>query len=248
MPQEYSSAATSLNQVPTLIKLIEGKEDLSDDQVLLDYGAGKYDKTREYLEGTHGVGYYAYDPYNRSEEENKEALKRKYDIIMLSNVLNVIKEKKERRKVLRHIRDLLKPGGRLYVRTYKATRTGAYREDPEPGQPTKKGTCWQNCQSTSFYEPEIDEVLEGKIFTNSHLVYVKEKVPEENVKSFVKFPRVTVKLSENDGNAFSILARCKKAARKGGVCSKKIAEFEAEAKSGDYSHLLQTCLLWFNIE
>ena len=157
--QQISSADTSLNQVPTLIRRVELNEDLSKGKVLLDYGAGKYDKTQKYVEGTHEVSYYAYDPYNRSKEENKAALAQKADIVMLSNVLNVIREPEARLQVLKNVRRQMKPGARLYIRTYQAPKSSLYQEDPYPGQPTHNGTCWQNCQPLSFYVEEIKKVL-----------------------------------------------------------------------------------------
>ena len=62
-----------------------------------------------------------------------------------------------------------------------------------------------------------------------------------------KFPNVTVELTGINGNAFSILAACKTAARKEGVPGSKIEAFIKEAMSGDYDHLLQTCMEWFEV-
>lgn len=63
-----------------------------------------------------------------------------------------------------------------------------------------------------------------------------------------KFPDVHVQLSGEDGNAFAILARVKRAMRKGGVPDEFIAEFREEAMSGDYDHLLQTVMDWVSTE
>jgi hypothetical protein len=153
--QDYTSAATSLNQVPTLIKRIQKDNQLKEHTVLLDFGAGRFTKTREYVESTSGTIYYPYDPYNLSNEVNDAALARKYDVIMLSNVLNVIKQPADRKTILQLCRLLLKPGGRLYIRTYQAPPSKLYNKEPEPGQPTKGGTCWQNCQPLSYYYEEI---------------------------------------------------------------------------------------------
>lgn len=62
-----------------------------------------------------------------------------------------------------------------------------------------------------------------------------------------KYPNVRVKLSGEDGNAFFILGRCTTAARSAAVSKKEIDAFLAEAKSGDYDHLLQTCMKWWKI-
>ena len=52
---------------------------------------------------------------------------------------------------------------------------------------------------------------------------------------------VEVKLVGEDGNAFAILGKVSKALKKAG--HKELAEeFMAEATSGDYDHLLGTCM------
>lgn len=64
----------------------------------------------------------------------------------------------------------------------------------------------------------------------------------------VKYPNVTVELSESDGNAFVVLGKCAKAARRAGLTPYEVAEFTTEARMGDYDHLLQTCFKYFNVE
>lgn len=168
--QKITSAGTSLNQVPSLIKLIEKENGFRDDMVVLDYGAGRYHKAQEYVQGTHRVTYLTYDPYNRSEEDNFVAMSLKADIVILSNVLNVVKEPEDRLEILKQIKNQMKPGARLYIRTYNAPRSNLYQEDPYPGQPTKRGTCWQNCQPLTFYMDEIKQVLDLERGTSEYLV------------------------------------------------------------------------------
>ena len=57
-----------------------------------------------------------------------------------------------------------------------------------------------------------------------------------------KYPDIVVNLSDNDGNAFAILGRVRKAMRRANVPDRGIEQFTAEAKSGDYDHLLQTVM------
>jgi hypothetical protein len=64
----------------------------------------------------------------------------------------------------------------------------------------------------------------------------------------VKFPDITVKLTGQDGNAFMILGLMSRALKKGGASKAEVDEFMKEAMSGDYDHLLQTCMLWVNVE
>jgi hypothetical protein len=63
----------------------------------------------------------------------------------------------------------------------------------------------------------------------------------------VKYPQIEVELSGQDGNAFSILGKCTKAMRRGGIPKDEIDKFVAEATAGDYDHLLQTCMKWVDV-
>lgn len=58
----------------------------------------------------------------------------------------------------------------------------------------------------------------------------------------VRHPGIVVQLSGEDGNAFSMLARVRKAMRRAGVEQSEIDRFADEAMSGDYDHLIQTIL------
>ena len=56
-----------------------------------------------------------------------------------------------------------------------------------------------------------------------------------------------VKLVGEDGNAFAILARCRRAARKAGWTQEKIKEFMDAATSSNYEFLLRTCTEHFDV-
>ena len=62
---------------------------------------------------------------------------------------------------------------------------------------------------------------------------------------FSKKPKL--KLVGMDGNAFFILGHAEGTARKAGWSKEEIAEFLKEAKSGNYEHLLQTCMRYFDV-
>ncbi len=64
----------------------------------------------------------------------------------------------------------------------------------------------------------------------------------------IKYPEVQVQLTGNDGNAFAILGNCQKAARRAGLTKFQVDEFVNEATSGDYDHLLQTCMKYFEVD
>ena len=61
-----------------------------------------------------------------------------------------------------------------------------------------------------------------------------------------KYPDINVTLTGQDGNAFAVLGRCRDAARDAGLSDEEIATFMNEAMAGDYDHLLQTAMRWFN--
>jgi hypothetical protein len=63
----------------------------------------------------------------------------------------------------------------------------------------------------------------------------------------VKFPSVKVKLVGSDGNAFAIMGKVSAALRKGGATKEQLKEFTDECMSGDYDHLLVTCMNWVNV-
>ena len=56
------------------------------------------------------------------------------------------------------------------------------------------------------------------------------------------FPDIEVELSCSNGNAFAIMGAVTKAMRRGGCTKDEIDAFVAEATSGDYDHVLQTCM------
>jgi hypothetical protein len=67
------------------------------------------------------------------------------------------------------------------------------------------------------------------------------------MSDFPKYPYITVSLSGEDGNAFSILGRVRKAMRRAELPDAEIEAFLDEAGSGDYDHLLQTVMQWVDV-
>lgn len=65
---------------------------------------------------------------------------------------------------------------------------------------------------------------------------------------FPKYPEITVQLTGQDGNAFMVIGTVKASLRKAGVDKAEQNAFVEEATSGDYDHLLQTCMKWVNVE
>jgi len=57
-----------------------------------------------------------------------------------------------------------------------------------------------------------------------------------------------VKLVGEDGNAYSIIGRVRKALRKAGATKEHINKYMEEAMSGDYDHLLQVTMEYVEVE
>lgn len=62
-----------------------------------------------------------------------------------------------------------------------------------------------------------------------------------------KTPQITVRLTEQNDNVFAILGRFRDAARRAGLPEDEIERFVEEATSGDYNHLLQVAMRWFEL-
>ena len=150
--QEYDSAATSINsnRLPAIYKLVH----FEPGKVYLDFGGGKFDNGVYYVRDL-GATLLVYDPYNRSDEHNKEVLRvikenGGADAALNSNVLNVIKEPEARLSVLKNIKKLTKPGGDVYITVYEGTGKG--NEGP-----TKAG--YQLNRKTADYLEEVQSVF-----------------------------------------------------------------------------------------
>lgn len=63
----------------------------------------------------------------------------------------------------------------------------------------------------------------------------------------VKYPDIEVQLSGEDSNAFAIMGRVTREMKRAGVDSAEIDAFREECMSGDYDHLLQTCMRWVSV-
>ena len=161
--QEFTSEKTSINssKLPAIYKMIH----IPAGSVVIDYGGGKFDNAVDYM-AQQDVTLHVYDPYNRSDEHNREVIRaiRKNggaDYAICSNVLNVIKEASIRKEVLENIKRLLKSNGKLYLTVYEGKGDGAEGE-------TKSG--YQLNRPTAGYLEEIQEVFpdavrKGKLIT-----------------------------------------------------------------------------------
>jgi hypothetical protein len=85
--QTYTSAETCRKQKAYGARLVS--ELFGSSAKILDFGGGKYSEAQEYLQNL-GSTCEVYDPYNRNHKENVAVLKKKYDLMMCNNVLNVL--------------------------------------------------------------------------------------------------------------------------------------------------------------
>jgi hypothetical protein len=74
-----------------------------------------------------------------------------------------------------------------------------------------------------------------------------EEPADDQSSISVRYPDITVELTGHDGNAFAIMGRVQQALRRAGVPAEERDRFRAEAMSGDYDHLLQTCMRWVEV-
>ena len=151
--QQFTSAGTSLNQVPALHKKLVNVYGLEPGTVNFDNGAGKFDKATDFF-AENGVANVRYDPYNLPEDVNAAAddYLGLCDTSTCANVLNVIKEPEVQKDVLRRSKEMLKPGGVLYVSVYEGDRSGVGRQS--------KNDCWQNNMPLKDYLPVVLEVFD----------------------------------------------------------------------------------------
>ena len=160
--QKYKSSRTSINRlkVPRLFHLVSWEAGTKN----LDYGGGKFDTASVYLKGS-GVINNIYDPFNRSEEENLQALQGSpYDTVTLSNVLNVVAEFEVRQEILQRCWDLLRNSGQLYITVYEGKKDGVMTVFKDSCQLNKK---------LKDYLPEVQKVFRSAAIKNGVIICTK---------------------------------------------------------------------------
>ena len=148
--QEFTSENTSINAKN--LPAVFNKVSFEPGTVNIDYGGGRFDNVAEYLVN-YDVINLVYDPYNRSREHNRDVVKtiRRIggaDSATLANVLYVIKEPEVRADVLRKMKKMVKPGGKVYIQIYEGNHSG-------DGSPTKSG--YQTNRKAVDFEEDILE-------------------------------------------------------------------------------------------
>jgi hypothetical protein len=74
------------------------------------------------------------------------------------------------------------------------------------------------------------------------------KRPKRRNRVDIKYPKIKVRLTGQDGNAFMVLGLVRRAMKKAGLSQEEIKAFMDEATSGNYDHLLQTAMQWVDVK
>jgi hypothetical protein len=128
--EQSKTIGTSLKQVPAQVKKIDWSAHV--DQSVLDYGAGRYPRlVNKYLEENNIIDTVSYDPYN---PDISTLVKKEFDVILCSNVLNVIGSDDMLEMVLKDISDHLAEDGVAYIQVYVGDQSGESRETPRGWQ------------------------------------------------------------------------------------------------------------------
>ena len=161
MKQEYSSAKTSIKQIPAGFNIIDKYFGWEYGTFNFDIGGGKYDLMSEALLKKTIINV-IYDPYNRTPEfnENSLAVVRtfKASTVTIFNVLNVIKERENQIEVLNLAHEVLKPGGKVFVRS-------TYMNPAKVSGVTKSGTFQHYLKQKDYLE------IVKIVFPNAQLKY-----------------------------------------------------------------------------
>lgn len=133
--------------------------------IVLDIGCGRYTDHIEHFLATKGFIYKGYDPFWKSEEENKKCLALKPFIVICSNVLNVIKDKEVYRNIQSlarsfHYRDKFyrEQPSFFFITVYEGDRSYI-------GQITKKD-CYQRNLPLNAYLYNVNDVIYKRTLTS----------------------------------------------------------------------------------
>jgi hypothetical protein len=153
--QKITSADTSINQakLPAGYSKLKKMEVFKPGQRVVDIGGGRFDNAVEDL-AKQDVELQVYDPFNRAPEHN-QAVKELIadggaDIAVSNNVLNVIEEPENIKRVVQQAENAIKPGDKAYFTVYVGDKSGK-------GKQTSKG--WQRNEPTSAYVSRVEEVF-----------------------------------------------------------------------------------------
>ena len=144
--QNHTSKNTSINKekFPRIYTHINW--DYLKGMRILDYGCGRYTEHIRKLMWRHDIEWYGYDPYWQIESLNEEGLRCVPDIVVCSNVFNVLDNHRDVTHIHHFIRYHLLPQFFFYT-VFEGNKTGI-------GKETRKD-CWQRNESLerkAYYE------------------------------------------------------------------------------------------------
>lgn len=151
--QIHTSKNTSVNhtKIPYIVNHIDWRRFIGGR--CLDYGSGKLNPNTYYAINGMGIQYLPYDPYWLDEKTNNKAMNLYPTIVICSNLLNVIDNDEEVKRIHDYIHGLKVP---YFIRIYSGDKSGIGRE-------TKKD-CWQRNQIAENYL-YFDEIIYKGIIT-----------------------------------------------------------------------------------
>jgi len=194
--QEITSADTSINtRVPAA-----GHTALSQNNIyksgekIIDIGGGKSKNVISMVSRKNKANLKVFDPFNKTSRHNKITSNRfgygQSNTSTAMNVLNVIKEKANRKKVIEQGYNAISQGQSFYVQIYEGNKSGK-------GKQTSKG--WQENRTLDSYIKEVEAVF-GKgnveIITLKYISKKNDSMPsyyntEEKRTSSVRIIKAT---------------------------------------------------------
>jgi hypothetical protein len=165
--QEYTSKNTARMQMPRVFRLLDTLRKECLGNRLLDIGCGNKNQLFKASVEKLGFLYFGCDLFNKSKSENLQAIKYRAngqsDVVVLSNVLNTIKEEEVRLRVLRQCENALAPRkSLLIISVYEGALTSLEKIENKPVNeltPIKTRDGWQNRFKTERYLEQITSVF-----------------------------------------------------------------------------------------
>lgn len=186
MGKPIISAFTSVNKdkVPVLFTLAVSAGLVAPGCAVLDYGCGRWPEVAtDFLRKAGAITVDWFDPY--WFPDGNFILIEGYDLVCLSNVLNVIEKKEDRLIALKTAWDALKPGGRMLVTVYEGDASGA-------SGPSREG-CWQERRKLkSYMDEELACYFGGTVPGTGGKLWASHPKPAEGEKWY---PQIGTKLT-----------------------------------------------------
>ena len=153
--QTHTSKNTSVNKenLPRIYTHINWEKFRG--EKVLDYGCGRYTEHIRKLMWLYDIDWYGYDPYWRTEFLNEEALHCNPDIVVCSNVFNILDNYRDVVRIHDYIRYKLCPTFLFYT-VFEGNKTGIGKES--------RKDCWQRNETLEDYLYS-DEVIKCRIAT-----------------------------------------------------------------------------------